>query len=135
MTAAIEEYNTLVPDEILSADLRTWPWELHGQTDLLTKKIAFDRVMLLRRLKEEELIVLKEVKQHWESLKRESENVQDLASHVALDLSRQSWQLNQLEAGSRGLFSMLQRRVSSLGRHQDSVKLIYSKLWAKTPPS
>lgn len=55
--------------------------------DLLTKKIAFDRVMLLRRLKEEELIVLKEVKQHWESLKRESENVQDLASHVALDLS------------------------------------------------
>lgn len=58
--------------------------------DLLTKKIAFDRVMLLRRLKEEELIVLKEVKQHWESLKRESENVQDLASHVALDLSRQS---------------------------------------------
>lgn len=57
--------------------------------DLLTKKIAFDRVMLLRRLKEEELIVLKEVKQHWESLKRESENVQDLASHVALELNRQ----------------------------------------------
>lgn len=57
--------------------------------DLLTKKIAFDRVMLLRRLMEE-LIVLKEVKQHWESLKRESENVQDLASHVAPDLSRQS---------------------------------------------
>lgn len=56
--------------------------------DLLTKKIAFDRVMLLRRLKEEELIVLKEVKQHWENLKRKSENVQDLASHVALDLSR-----------------------------------------------
>ncbi|XP_045556794.1 uncharacterized protein [Salmo salar] len=74
-------------DEILSADLHAWPWELHGQTDLLTKKIAFDRVMLLRRLKEEELIVLKEVKQHWESLKRESENVQGLASHVALDLS------------------------------------------------
>ncbi|XP_071223903.1 uncharacterized protein [Salvelinus alpinus] len=91
------------------------------------RKMAFDRVMLLRRLKEEELIVLKEVKQHWESLKRESENVQDLASHVALDLSRQSWQLNQSEAGSRGLFSMLQRRVSSLRRHQDSVKLIYSK--------
>lgn len=59
--------------------------------DLLTKKIAFDRVMLLRRLKEEEeLIVPKEVEQHWENLKRESENVQDLASHVALDLSRQS---------------------------------------------
>ncbi|KAM9560839.1 uncharacterized protein ACWYII_020663 isoform 1-T2 [Salvelinus alpinus] len=134
LTAAIEEYNTLVrdsaipsADEILSADLHAWPWELHGQTDLLTKKIAFDRVMLLRRLKEEELIVLKEVKQHWESLKRESQNVQDLASHVALDLSRKSCQLNQSEAGSRGLFSMLQRRVSSLRRHQDSVKLIYSK--------
>ncbi|CAB1319487.1 unnamed protein product [Coregonus sp. 'balchen'] len=41
--------------------------------------MVFDRVMLLRRLKEEELIVLKE------------------------------------------------RRVSSLRRHQDSVKLIYSK--------
>ncbi|XP_071208077.1 uncharacterized protein [Salvelinus alpinus] len=151
LTAATEEYNTLVPDsaipsadEILSADLHAWPWELpglgsclalgaawpwelHGQTDLLTKKIAFDRVMLLRQLKEEELIVLKEVKHHWESLKREYENVQDLASHVALDLSRQSWQLNQSEAGSRGLFSMLQRRVSSLRRDQDSVKLIYSK--------
>lgn len=53
--------------------------------------------------------------------------MQDLASHVALDLSRQSWQLNQSEAVSRGLFSMLQRRVSSLRRYQDSVKLIYSK--------
>ncbi|XP_038849541.1 uncharacterized protein LOC120047975 [Salvelinus namaycush] len=134
LTAAIEEYNTLVPDsaitsadEILSADLHAWPWALHGQTDLLTKKIAFDRVMLLSRLKEEELIVLKEVKQHWESLKRESENVQDFASHVALDLSRKSWKLNQSEAGSRGLFSMLQRRVSSLRRHQDTVNLIYSK--------
>lgn len=52
-----------------------------------SKKMAFDQVMLLRWLKEEELIVLKEVKQHWESLKRESENVQGLASHVALDLS------------------------------------------------
>ncbi|XP_071234147.1 uncharacterized protein [Salvelinus alpinus] len=96
LTAVTEEYNTLVPDsaipstdEILSADLHAWPWELHGQIDLLTKKIAFDRVMLLRWLKEEELTVLKEVKQHWESLKRESENVQDLASHVTLDLSRQ----------------------------------------------
>jgi hypothetical protein len=37
------------------------------------------------------------------------------------------WQLNQSEAGSRVLFSMLQRRVSSLRRHQDCVKLIYSK--------
>lgn len=39
LTAAIEEYNTLVPDsaipsadEILSADLHAWPWELHGQS-------------------------------------------------------------------------------------------------------
>ncbi|XP_071255331.1 ribonuclease Y-like [Salvelinus alpinus] len=36
LTAAIEEYNTLVPDsaipsadEILSTDLHAWPWELH----------------------------------------------------------------------------------------------------------
>jgi hypothetical protein len=38
LTAAIE-YNTRVPDsaipsadEILSADLHAWPWELHGQS-------------------------------------------------------------------------------------------------------
>jgi hypothetical protein len=55
-----------------------------------SKTIVFDRVMLLRQLKEEELTILKEVKQHWESLKKESENVQDLASHVTVDLSRKS---------------------------------------------
>ncbi|CDQ59296.1 unnamed protein product [Oncorhynchus mykiss] len=111
--------------KVLFLSIKQRKQNLYRQTaDLLTKKIAFDRVMLLRRLKEEELIVLKK---HWESLKRESENVQDLASHVALDLSRQSWQLNQSEAVSRGLFSMLQRGVSSLRRHQDSVKLMYSK--------
>ncbi|CAB1317036.1 unnamed protein product, partial [Coregonus sp. 'balchen'] len=37
------------------------------------------------------------------------------------NLYRQTgWQLNQWEAGSRGLFFMHQRRVSSLRRHQDT---------------
>ncbi|CAB1337814.1 unnamed protein product, partial [Coregonus sp. 'balchen'] len=70
--------------------------------------------MLLRRLKEEELIFLQEVKQHWESLKRESG-----------ECPRPCFTCGTKQA--KGLFSMLQRRVSSLRRHQDSVKLIYSK--------
>ncbi|CAB1332308.1 unnamed protein product [Coregonus sp. 'balchen'] len=105
--------------EVLFLTIKQRKQNLYSQT-------VFDQVMLLRRLKEEELIVLKEVKQHWEILKRESENVQDLALHMALDLSRQSWQLNQWEAGSRDIFSMLQRR--------DSVKLIQSKAMGQDTP-
>ncbi|CAB1354334.1 unnamed protein product [Coregonus sp. 'balchen'] len=84
-----------------------------------------DRMMLLRRLKEEELIVLKEVKQHWESLKRESGTVQDLASHVALD--RRVSSLRRHQDSFKLIYSKAMRRVSSLRRHQDSFKLIYSK--------
>lgn len=48
--------------EVLFLSIKQRKQNLYRQTaDLLTKKIAFDRVMLLRRLKEEELIVLKKV--------------------------------------------------------------------------
>ena len=44
-----------------------------SDTDILTKKKVFEKVMGIRRLEEEEVVLVKEMKQHWEYLKRRAE--------------------------------------------------------------
>ncbi|MGH0141892.1 UNVERIFIED_CONTAM: hypothetical protein FKN15_051275, partial [Acipenser sinensis] len=55
---------------------------------LYTKKRVFDKVMLLRRLHEEEVILVRDMKQHWEYLRRSAGTLRDLASQQSDDLSR-----------------------------------------------
>lgn len=58
--------------------------------NLATKKKAFDQLMLLNRLTEEECIVLKEIRNHWKSLTREHSLLNDLLSHVAVEIKENS---------------------------------------------
>lgn len=50
---------------------------------MVQKKQLFDKVMLLTRLKEEEVIVVREVKQHWEYLRSAAGMMQELTSQIS----------------------------------------------------
>ncbi|GAA6077717.1 uncharacterized protein LOC124379646 isoform X1, partial [Tachysurus ichikawai] len=76
LTSVVEKYNIIVPktetlclETILSGET-AWPWQLpHSDTvDLRTKRKAFDIIMSLRRLQEEQKIVVAEMNQHWKYL-------------------------------------------------------------------
>ncbi|CAB1459566.1 unnamed protein product [Pleuronectes platessa] len=57
--ATVEETDKLPPpNELLADDNYSWQWECHG--DMVQKKKVFDKVMLLSRLKEEAVIVVRE---------------------------------------------------------------------------
>lgn len=49
-----------------------------GHGDMAKKKSVFDKVMMLNRLKEEEVIVVQEVKQHMEHLRNVAGLIQEL---------------------------------------------------------
>lgn len=48
--------------------------------DFLTKKKFFDKVMHIQRLEEELVILAREVRQHWEFLKRREQTLSCLSS-------------------------------------------------------
>lgn len=57
---------------------------------MLKKKRVYDKVMLLSRLKEEEVIVVHEVQQHWEYLKSVVGMIKELSSQLSEGLTQQS---------------------------------------------
>ncbi|XP_035528808.1 uncharacterized protein LOC118336301 [Morone saxatilis] len=93
LKAMVAEYNSLVPheqavcmDSILDTE-HPWPWQItqSGSADFSTKKEVFDRVMGVRRLQEEKKILVKEMKQHWESLKAHARVLSELSQHQSED--------------------------------------------------
>lgn len=57
---------------------------------LRQKKIVFDKIMLLSRLKEEKTILIKEMKQHWQFLAGVSKTLGDDIKLVRGDLKEGS---------------------------------------------
>ncbi|KAI4824256.1 hypothetical protein KUCAC02_012781, partial [Chaenocephalus aceratus] len=94
---AIAVYNNLVPDTeavdtadaVLSQDFPIWPWD---SVPLETKKMAFDKVMLLSRLREEDGILIKEMKNHCRYLTGSSRAVQREIQQIEKNLCKQSLQ-------------------------------------------
>lgn len=46
------------------------------------KKVVFDGIMMLSRLREEEQILVREIKQHWESLREAAGALNDLSKRI-----------------------------------------------------
>lgn len=61
-----------------------------SDTSINTKKKVFDKVMQVKRLAEEETILVEEMKQHWNSLIRSSRDLSDQANALSEDLANQS---------------------------------------------
>ncbi|KAK7945085.1 hypothetical protein WMY93_000813 [Mugilogobius chulae] len=78
MASLISQYNDFLEDAEKKIDLNdvftdfyVFPWQLTcGTVDIFTKKKIFDSVMLVKRLEEEEVLILKEMRQHWRSLRQ-----------------------------------------------------------------
>ncbi|CAM4491128.1 unnamed protein product [Leuciscus chuanchicus] len=96
--------------------------------NLITKKKAFDQVMILNRLTEEECIVLKEIKNHWKSLKREYSVLNDHSRHIDIEMKKNKQGCGFSESGILGLYSLLLKRLSYLKCHISSVRQLYSSV-------
>ncbi|TKS88108.1 hypothetical protein D9C73_022232 [Collichthys lucidus] len=96
LEVAINEHNAAVgeveklfpPNELMAVDNYSWPWECH--CDMERKKFFLDKVMLLARLKEEELIVVREVKQHMEYMRSIAGLIEELTFQLTEDTNRKS---------------------------------------------
>ncbi|KAF6715261.1 hypothetical protein FQA47_005410 [Oryzias melastigma] len=107
-------------DAILAEENYSWPWACKyiGYGDMIAKKRLFDKVMLLTRLKEEEVIVVREVKQHWEYLKNATGMLEELSSQICTTEAL-------TEQGREGLLCLLKRRIGELHVQQDAARNTY----------
>ncbi|XP_023816114.1 uncharacterized protein LOC111948256 isoform X1 [Oryzias latipes] len=113
-------------DVLLAHENYFWPWECHG--DMVKKKQLFDKVMLLTRLKEEKVIVVREVKQHWEYLRNAVGMLEELSSQISEGITEQSNTDALTEQGREGLLCLLKRRSTELRARQDAARKIYQNV-------
>ncbi|CAM4491361.1 unnamed protein product [Leuciscus chuanchicus] len=117
LEVAINDHNASVgeveklppPNELLAVDNYSWPWECHG--DMERKKNVFDKVMMLTRLKEEEVIVVREVKQHMEYMSNVAGLIEDFTFQLTEDTDGKCSTEGLMEKGREGLLCVLKRRL------------------------
>ncbi|XP_029916449.1 uncharacterized protein LOC115365531 [Myripristis murdjan] len=114
------------PNELLAEENYSWPWECHG--DMAKKKRVYDKVMLLTRLKEEEGIVVREVKQHWEYLRSVVGMMEDLSSQLSQGITQQSSTEALTGRGREGLFCLLRKRLSAVKAQQGAARTTYQRV-------
>ncbi|XP_039537469.1 uncharacterized protein LOC120485755 [Pimephales promelas] len=134
LTSVVEKYNRMVPitetlclDTILSGET-AWPWQLpHSDSvDLRTKRRAFDIIMSVRRLEEEQKILVAEMDHHWKSLSARSDTLRELSclfSNSQCDLSGE---------GLKGLHSIIPKAASNQRNEGASKRLLPpSFVWSR----
>ncbi|KAF4104369.1 uncharacterized protein LOC131554108 [Onychostoma macrolepis] len=117
LTSVVEKYNRMVPntetlclETILSGET-AWPWQLpHSDSvDLRTKIKAFDIIMSLRRLQEEQKIFVAEMDNHWKYLSTRAGTLRELSCLFASETLKNS-QCGLSEEGLKGLQSIIHRK-------------------------
>ncbi|KAI5101618.1 hypothetical protein C0J45_8821 [Silurus meridionalis] len=104
LTSLVEKYNIIVPKtETLCLETI-----LSDTVDLRTKRKAFDIIMSLRRLQEEQKIVVAEMNQHWKYLSTRAETLRELSCLFASESLKNS-QCGLSEEGLKGLQSIIHR--------------------------
>ncbi|XP_037396306.1 uncharacterized protein LOC119263847 isoform X1 [Pygocentrus nattereri] len=119
LSSAIEELreqtDIILPavDELLLTENFVWSWTYLGPTDLRTKKAIFDQVMVIRRMQEEEQIVVQEMRRHLNSL-------------IGVAGSLKTLLLDQSNGAHCGYHSMLRRRLSVVNAQVHHTKASFS---------
>lgn len=117
LTSVVEKYNRMVPntetlclETVLSGET-AWPWQLpHSDSvDLRTKRKAFDIIMSLRRLQEEQKILVAEMDNHWKYLSTRAGTLRELSCLFASETLKNS-QCGLSEEGLKGLQSIIHRK-------------------------
>ncbi|XP_039464217.1 uncharacterized protein LOC120437737 [Oreochromis aureus] len=107
LAAAVDDYNKLAEPtkQIVSSDalMQTdiWPWQSTSEpaADLQTKRKVFEKVMAVRRLREEEMILCREMLHHWTVLRMRSVVLGTISSDSSL--------VGMLEDAQKGLCSLV----------------------------
>nr|XP_033952606.1 uncharacterized protein LOC117456868 [Pseudochaenichthys georgianus] len=128
---AITEHNAVAgeadklppPNELLAEDNYSWKWECHG--DMVQKKKVYDKVMLLTRLKEEAVILVHEVKQHWEYMRSVAGKIDHLSSQLSEGITGQSSTEALTERGREGLLCVLKKQLHKVKAQQAMARIAY----------
>ncbi|CAM4574539.1 unnamed protein product [Leuciscus chuanchicus] len=133
LAATICGYNNLAEpsEQIVSTDASVltdaWPWNNISETaaDLHTKRTVFEKVMAVRRLKEEEVIICKEMQQHWTAMKAQSMMLATLSSNSSF--------ADQPEDAQRGLQCLVLQKQTELKAEMVKVKGFYRRILSNQP--
>ncbi|XP_077099980.1 uncharacterized protein LOC143750666 [Siphateles boraxobius] len=118
-----------------AAESMIWPWQEQNTDgiDILVKKKLFDQLMLVSRLTEEKQILVKEMMQHCQYLKDSVAKVQTLIATISDCIKTGSYPNGFTEEASRGLISLLKRRLHNLRFKQQTVACSYRGILEPTP--
>ncbi|KAL1261585.1 hypothetical protein QQF64_006850, partial [Cirrhinus molitorella] len=139
LEVAINDHNATVgedeklppPNELLAVDNYSWPWECHG--DMERKKNVFDKVMLLARLKEEEFIVVREVKQHMEYMRSVAGLIEEFTFQLTGDTNGKCSTEGLMEKGREGLLCVLKRRLCEVETQLATARTTYRSCTNQQP--
>ncbi|KAI4830683.1 hypothetical protein KUCAC02_002299 [Chaenocephalus aceratus] len=109
----------------VSQDFPIWPWDSASTVPLETKKMAFDKVMLLSRLREEDGILIKEMKNHCRYLTGSSRAVQREIQQIEKDLCKQSCPFAMSLEAYKGLKDLLKKRLQEMEKQKEEAFSTY----------
>ncbi|XP_063323271.1 uncharacterized protein LOC134620872 [Pelmatolapia mariae] len=133
LAAAVDDYNKLAEPtkQIVSSDalIQTdiWPWQSTSEpaADLQTKRKVFEKVMAVRRLREEEMILCREMRHHWTVLRMRSVVLGTISSDSSL--------VGMSEDAQKGLHSLVLKKQSELKAEMLKVKDTYKRILSHQP--
>ncbi|XP_034083115.1 chromatin-remodeling ATPase INO80-like isoform X1 [Gymnodraco acuticeps] len=103
------------------------PWEAQGDVvNLRTKRRLFDQVMLVRRMEEEKVIIVKEMTQHCQNLRQALDKLDHLLHQTKDDIRNQISPSDITEEGYRGLHCCLLHHQYLLEQKLSRVTSTYS---------
>ncbi|KAE8281757.1 hypothetical protein D5F01_LYC19140 [Larimichthys crocea] len=133
LVAAVDDYNNLAEpsrqimssDALIETDL--WPWQTTSElaADLKTKREVFEKVMAVRRLKEEEMILCREMHRHWTALKARALELGMISSDSSL--------VGMSEDAKKGLHCLLLKKQTELKAEMVKVKDYYQRILSHQP--
>ncbi|KAL4009248.1 hypothetical protein ACER0C_003100 [Sarotherodon galilaeus] len=133
LAAAVDDYNKLAEPtkQIVSSDalIQTdiWPWQSTSEpaADLQTKRKVFEKVMAVRRLREDEMILCREMRHHRTVLRMRSVVLGTISSDSSL--------VGMSEDAQKGLRSLVLKKQSELKAEMLKVKDMYKRILSHQP--
>ncbi|XP_025753726.1 uncharacterized protein LOC106097324 isoform X2 [Oreochromis niloticus] len=130
LAAAVDDYNKLAEPtkQIVSSDALKqtdiWPWQSTSEpaADLQTKRKVFEKVMAVRRLREE-MILCREMRHHWIVLRMRSVVLGTISSDSSL--------VGMSEDAQKGLCSLVLKKQSEL--KVEMLKVKYKRILSHQP--
>ncbi|KAL4008599.1 hypothetical protein ACER0C_002457 [Sarotherodon galilaeus] len=133
LAAAVDDYNKLAEPtkQIVSSDalIQTdvWPWQSTSEpaAQLQTKRKVFEKVMAVRRLREDEMILCREMRHHRTVLRMRSVVLGTISSDSSL--------VGMSEDAQKGLRSLVLKKQSELKAEMLKVKDMYKRILSHQP--